>query len=97
MRKLLMSWALCVVALSAGAHGAADAHGQPAKHEVRSGWINTANAGTAEPELRQGLSARKQDAAPAPEHHRRAGPAMLVAALAVMSAIALRRLRASDL
>jgi hypothetical protein len=36
---------------------------------------------------------------PAPEHERRhrSGPAMLIAALAVMCAIALRRLGASDL
>jgi hypothetical protein len=42
-------------------------------------------------------AAQKQDAAPGQEHRRRTGTAMLIAAVAVMSAIALRRLGAADL
>lgn len=42
-------------------------------------------------------AAQKQEAAPEPEHRRRTGAAMLIAAVAVMSAIALRRLGAADL
>lgn len=43
------------------------------------------------------VAGQKQDAGPEPEHRRRTGAAMLIAAVAVMSAIALRRLGAADL
>ena len=43
------------------------------------------------------VAPQKQDAAPGQEHRRRTGTAMLIAAVAVMSAIALRRLGAADL
>ena len=78
-----------------------------AQQHKGSGWMNTASAGTAEAPPAQGTRTAmqtadasaaqpKQESTPDHEHRRRTGPAMLIAALAVMSAIALRRLGGSN-
>ena len=108
MRKIVTSCALCAVtlALSANAAWAAEAHAQAAHPDQGSAWIKTATAGSAEAGPLNATAARpaevavaqhKADPAPGQEHRRRTGPAMLIAALAVMTAIALRRLGASGL
>lgn len=117
MRKILTSCALCVLAFSASAQCLLDAHAPAAQHDRSSGWIKTANAGTAAPDLGDrshgamvkvaardasamqqaaAVGEHKTDAVSGEEHRRRSGPAMLIAVLAVMSAIALRRIGASD-
>jgi hypothetical protein len=61
-------------------------------------WISSASAGSADVPLHAGARAMrdKQDSAPEQGHSHHTRPAMLIAALAVMTAIALRRLSASD-
>lgn len=78
-------WIKTASAGTAEDHGAASSLMNVAAHDATA--MQAAAAG----------GAQKQAHAPEPEHRRRTGPAMLIAALAVMSAIALRRLGASDL
>ena len=64
---------------------------------TRNGLMNAAaQDATGRPPVDARTAQHKQDPAPEQEHRRRTGPAMLLAALAVMTAIALRRLGATD-
>jgi hypothetical protein len=64
----------------------------------RDAVVNVAAAHAAGmPSAGAAVAGHKPEAAPAQERRRRTGPAMLIAALAVMTTIALRRLGAFDL
>ncbi len=98
MQRLLTSIVLCVVAQTAGAQCVnATTATTPAAGQERSGvdLIKTAAAGTRDAPVMAQAPARKEQAG-GDEHHRPAGRAMLFAALALMSGIALRRASASD-
>ena len=108
MRRILLSFAFCTAAISASAqsvvqtqaptqHQVVPAQAAPAHPDKAPGWLSSARAGTLLPLHVAGARAihDTHDAAPGQDHHHRTRPAMLVAALAVMIAIALRRLGAS--
>ena len=110
MRKILMSFAFCTAALSASAqcavpaqapteHQVVPAQAAPAHPDKSPGWLSSARAGSAHLPVHFAGTRAIQDtqgSSPGQEHRHHTRPAMLFAALAVMIAIALRRLGASD-
>lgn len=98
MHTLLTTFVLCLAAHVASAQCVSSTPAATAAAPAQGmELIKTAAVETRGPSaIPQLTPIASQDKASASEHRRRTGPAMLLAAVALMSGIALRRLSASD-